>query len=99
MRYRIDSEEMTYLLGSTGLGNGQADTQNGVGAKLGLVRGTIEVDEELIDGRLVLDIEAGLNDSRAERLVHVLDSLGNTLAEPLALVTITKLASLVLAYL
>lgn len=85
-----------HLLSSTGLGNGQRDTQDGVGAKLGLVGGTVELVEEGIDSGLVLDIKVLLNQSGSDDRVDVLDSLGDTLATPLGLVTISELAGLVL---
>ncbi|KAI6759168.1 hypothetical protein HG531_013929 [Fusarium graminearum] len=82
----------------TGLGNGQRNTKDGVGTKLGLVGGTIELVEESINSGLVLDIEVLLNQSGGNDGVDVLDSLGDTLAVPLRLVAISELASLVLAY-
>lgn len=85
------------LLSSTGLGNGERDTKDGVGAELGLVGGAIEVDEEFVNLGLVLDVNVLLDESGADDLVHVLDGLENTLATPLGLVTIAELASLVLA--
>lgn len=88
----------THLLSGTGLGDGQGNTKDGVGTKLGLVAGTIELVEEGIDSGLVLDIEVLLNQSGSNDLVDVLDGLGDTLAVPLGLVTISELASLVLAY-
>ena len=36
--------ERDTFLSSTGLGDGQADTKNGVGTKLGLVGGAVEVN-------------------------------------------------------
>lgn len=87
---------VAYLLSSTSLGNGQADAQNGVRTKLGLVGGGIEVDEELVDSGLVLDVQVCLSDSGGNGLIHIPDGLGDTLAEPLGLVTITKLASFML---
>lgn len=87
----------SHLLCSAGLGNSQADAEDGVRAELGLVRGAIELDEQLVNGRLVLDIDARLNELRAEDRVDVLDGLENALAAPLALVSVAKLASLVLA--
>lgn len=87
-----------YLLSGTGLGNGQRNTKDGVGTKLGLVGGTIELVEESINSGLVLDIEVLLNQSGGNDGVDVLDSLGDTLAVPLRLVAISELASLVLAY-
>lgn len=95
---RVLSAGCAYLLGSTGLGNGQRDTEDGVGAKLGLVGGGIEVDEELVNLGLVLDVNVGLDQLRANDGVDVLDGLGDTLAGPLGLVTIAELASLVLAW-
>lgn len=87
-----------HLLSSTGLGDGQRYTKDGVGTELGLVGGTIELVEESIDSGLVLDIEVLLNQSRGNDGVDVLNSLSDTLATPLRLVTISELASLVLAY-
>ena len=91
------SIEGNILLGGTGLGDGERDTEDGVGAELGLVGGAIEVDEELVNLGLVLDVNVLLDESGADDLVHVLDGLENTLASPLGLVTIAELASLVLA--
>ena len=88
---------MTCLLSSTGLGNGQRDTKDGVGAQLGLVGGAIKLDEEVIDGLLVLDIDVLLDELRANDGVDVLNSLQDTLSAPLGLVSITELACLVLA--
>ena len=85
------------LLGSTSLGNGQADAEDGVGAELGLVGGAVKLDEELVDRGLVLDIQVLLDESGGDRVVDVGDGLQDTLAGPLGLVTIAKLARLVLA--
>lgn len=89
--------ERDTLLSSTSLGDSQGDTENGVGSELGLVGGSIEVDEELVDLGLVLDIKVLLDQSRGNDGVDVLNSLGDTLASPLGLVTIAELAGLVLA--
>lgn len=86
------------LLSGTGLGDSQTDTKDGVGAKLGLVGSSIELDEECIDGALVLDVQAGLDQLGADDGVDILDSLQDTLAKPLGLVTVTELASLVLTW-
>jgi hypothetical protein len=85
------------LLGSAGLGNGQAHTKDGVGTKLGLVGGAIEVDQELVNLGLVLDIDVLLDDGGADDLVDILDGLEDALAAPLGLVAVAELASLVLA--
>ncbi|KAL2290733.1 hypothetical protein FJTKL_14732 [Diaporthe vaccinii] len=84
------------LLSGTGLGNSQGDTEDGVGAELGLVGGAIQLDQEVVDGSLVLDVQAGLDQLGGDDCVDVLDGLQDTLAAPLGLVAITELASLVL---
>lgn len=88
---------ITCLLSGTSLGNGQRDTEDGVGAQLGLVGGAIKLDEEVINGLLVLDIDVLLDELRANDGVDVLNSLQDTLSLPLGLVSITELACLVLA--
>jgi hypothetical protein len=85
------------LLGSAGLGNGQAHTEDGVGTELGLVGGAIEVNQELVDLGLVLDVDVLLDDGGRDDLVDVLDGLEDALAAPLGLVAVAELASLVLA--
>ena len=85
------------LLSSTGLGDSQADAEDGIGTELGLVGGSVEVNQELVDLGLVLDINVLLDQSGANDLVDVLDGLEDALAVPLGLVTVTELASLVLA--
>jgi hypothetical protein len=87
-----------HLLSSTSLGDGQRYTENSIGTKLGLVGSTIELVKESIDSGLVLDIEVLLDKSGSNDGVHVLDGLGDTLATPLGLVTISELASLVLTW-
>lgn len=89
---------ITHLLSGTSLGDSQADTQDSIGTELGLVGGAVKLVEESINLGLVLDIKALLDQSRGNDGVDVLDSLGDTLAVPLGLVAIAKLASLVLAY-
>jgi hypothetical protein len=89
----------SYLLSSTGLGNSQTDTEDGIGTKLGLVGGAIEAVKELVDCGLVLDVEVLLDQSGGNDGVDVLDSLGDALATPLGLVAISELASFVLSYL
>lgn len=91
--------EWDVLLSGTGLSNGKGDTEDSVGTKLGLVWGSIKLDEEVINGLLVLDIDVLLDESWADNLVDVIDSLEDTLSTPLGLVSITELASLMLSYL
>jgi len=84
------------LLSSTSLGNSQGNTEDGIGTELGLVGSTVKSVEELVDLGLVLDIDTLLDQSGTNGGVDVLDSLENTLAKPLGLVSVTELASLVL---
>src|SRR3569833_237599 len=86
----------TNLGGGTSLSNSQTAAQDGIGAQLGLVRGAVELDQELINLTLVLDIEVLLDQGGPDDLVHVLDGLQDTLAAPLGLVAIAKLAGLML---
>lgn len=88
----------TNLLSSTGLGNGQTDTEDSVGAELGLVGSAVKLVQEGIDLGLILDIDVLLDQSRANGVVDVGNSLVDTLAAPLILLTVTELASLVLTY-
>lgn len=90
--------EDNYLLGSTSLGNSQTDTEDGIGAKLGLVGSAIELVEEGIDLGLVLDVDGLLDQGGSNDTVDVVNGLGYALAAPLGLVAISELTSLVLAY-
>lgn len=87
----------TCLLSSSGLGNGQRDAKNGVGAQLGLVGGAIQLDEEVINSLLVLNINVLLDDLWADDGVDVGNSLQDTLSSPLGLISITELTCLMLA--
>lgn len=89
--------ERNALSSSTGLSNSQGNTEDGVGTEVGLVGGTIELDEESINGGLVLDVDVLLDQGGGDLLVDVGNGLEDTLAEPAGLVTVTELASLVLA--
>lgn len=66
------------LLRGTSLGDGQADTQDGIGTEVGLVGGAVELDEELVDLGLVLDVDVLLDEGRSNDLVDVLDGLEDT---------------------
>lgn len=72
------SVERDALLSSTGLGDGQTDTKDGVGTEVGLVGSAIELVEELINLGLVLNIEVLLDDGGGNGLVDVLDGLQDT---------------------
>jgi hypothetical protein len=91
------SVERDTLLSSTSLGNSQADTEDGISTEVGLVGSSVKLVKELVDLGLVLHIDVLLDESRANGLVDILDSLEDTLAAPVGLVTVTELVSLVLA--
>ena len=81
-------------LGS-GLGNSQADTQDGVSAQFALGGSTIQLQHLHIDSTLVehaITLQRGSDDG-----VYVLHSLQHALAAIAVLVAVTKLQSLVLA--
>lgn len=73
----VDVEGNT-LLSSGGLGDSQGDTEDGVGTEVALVGRAIELVKELVDLGLVLDINGLLDQSGANGLVDVLDSLEDT---------------------
>lgn len=87
--------ERDTLLTGTGSGSGDGDTEDGVGTELGLVLGSVELEEELVKGSLVLDVELGVNNGGGNDLVDVLDGLKNTLSSPLGGVLVSELESLV----
>lgn len=89
------SVERDTLLSGSGLCNGHGDTEDGVGTQLLLVLGAIELVQEGVDSGLVLDVDSLLDESGGNGVVHVGDSLGDTLAAPLGLVSIAEFASLV----
>lgn len=66
------------LLAGAGLGDGHRNTEDGVSAELALVGGAVELDEEVVNFLLRGDGDAGLDELRADDLVDVLDSLGDT---------------------
>ena len=89
--------DIRYLLRGTGLGDGQADTQDGIGTQLGLVRSTIELVQELVDLLLLGNIDVLLDESRTDDLVDIGNSLQDTFPSPVGLVAVSELASFVLA--
>ena len=68
------------LLDSSGLSDSNADTENGVGPEFTLIRGTVELDEEVIDVLLGGDLEARLDQLRGDNVVDIGDGLGNAWA-------------------
>ena len=76
-----------------GLRTREGHTEDGVGAETGLVRGAVELDEQLVDGGLVEDVHALQRLSDLD--VDVLNCLEHALAEVTALIAVAQLASLV----
>ena len=72
------SVEGNTLLSGGSLGNGQRNTEDGVGTELALVGGTIELVQELVDLGLLLNIEVLLDEGGANDLVDVLDGIEDT---------------------
>jgi hypothetical protein len=72
------SIERNALVTSTSLGDSKRDTKDSVGTKLVLVLSTIELEEELINSLLVSDSELGLDKSRSDDLVNVINCLLDT---------------------
>lgn len=89
--------EVPHRLRRSGFGDGQTDTQDGVGAQLGLVRCAIEFNQEVVDQFLFLDINVFLDQGRSDDLVHVGDGFEDTLAAPVCLVSISKLTGFMLS--
>jgi hypothetical protein len=75
-----------------GLGDGERDTEDRVGAELLLVVGAVELDERRVDETLVARLEA--LDRRAEHVENGVDRLLDALAEVAALVAIPQLVGL-----
>lgn len=89
--------ERDALLGSSGLCNGERDTEDGVGTELALVGSAIKLNQKLVNSRLVLDVDSRLDEGGANDGIDIFDGLENTLSSPLGLVPIAELNSLVLA--
>ncbi len=78
-------------LGS-GVGHGQRDAEDGVGAQVGLVVGAVELEHRVVDGALLGGLPA--RDLRADLLDDVVDSLEDALAAVAGLVAVTELDGL-----
>lgn len=70
-------------------GAGHGGTQNGVGAKVGLVVGVVEVNERIVDGDLVENIHA--DEGLGDFTVHMLDGVQHAFAAITLLVAVTEL--------
>ena len=71
-----------------GLGRGERDTEDRVGAELGLVVGAVQLDHRLVERALVVGVEAG------ERGTDLVVDAGDGLEHALADVTVTSVAEL-----
>jgi hypothetical protein len=72
------SVEGNTLLSGGSLGDGQGNTEDGVGTEVTLVGGSIELVQELVNLGLFLNIDVLLDDGGANGLVDVLDGLEDT---------------------
>ena len=79
------SVEWDFGVGSGGLGDGERDAKNSVGTELFFVVGSVEVQENLVHGSLVGEIEVLADESSGDWAVDVGDGIGNTLAVVFAL--------------
>lgn len=72
------SVERNALLSSSGLCDGQTDTEDSIGSEFGLVGGTVKLVEEVVDLGLFGDADAFLDDGGPNDIVDVLDGLQDT---------------------
>ena len=79
--------------GGSGAGAGQGHAQDGVRTQAGLVRGAVQLYEQLVDGGLVEDVQA--QHGLGYLGVDVLNGLADALAQVAALVAVAQLAGLV----
>ena len=77
-----------------GLGHRQRDTEDGVGAQPGLVRGAVEVQQRLIDQSLIVGVEP--DDGRGDLVEHGLHGLLDALTA-VAVAAVAQFDGLVLA--
>jgi hypothetical protein len=89
---------LTSLLCCCSLRNCKTNSENGIGTELGLVWGSVKLDQELVNLGLVLDVNVFLDNGWANDIVDIGDSFCDTFSTPLALISIAELACLVLTY-
>ena len=87
--------EWHVLLASASLGSSDRNTQDGIGTELTLIGGAVQLDQEVVNLFLGRDRNARLDQLRGDHVVHVGNSLVDTLADPLARVLVTQLDGLV----
>lgn len=72
------SVEGNTLLSGGSLGNGERNTEDGVGTELALVGGSIKLVQELVNLGLVLNVDVLLDEGGANDVVDVLDGVEDT---------------------
>lgn len=65
------------LLSGTGLSDSNGNAEDGVGTKLALVGGTVELDEEIVDFTLRGDGQARFDQLRANYIVNIGDGFAD----------------------
>ena len=88
---------LLYLRSSTCLGHSQAHAQDSVCAQVGLVLRPVELDQEVVNGRLILHVDTLLDKLGANCIVYILDSFRHTFSSPLRFVPVAEFASLMLS--
>lgn len=86
----------TYLLRGTCLCNSQADTKDSIGAQFGLVLGTVQLVQELVNLCLVCHIESFLDNGGAKYLIDICDGFEDPFSAPFGFVAISELTCFVL---
>ena len=86
-------QRKAHILGGS-FGNGQGNTQDGVGTQVALGRGTVQFDHGLINGALLQGRHA--DDCRSNLVVDVGNSLEDTLATVALGIAVTEFEGLVL---
>jgi hypothetical protein len=67
-----------FLFSGTRFSYGNRDTKNGVRAKISFVRGSVKLNEEIINVFLFRNFEVGIDERRGNVIVDVRDCLANT---------------------
>ncbi len=77
-------------MGSASTANSQRDSQNGIGAQLGLVGGSVQRKHESIDGTLIGNVNFGSQKLRGNNSVDVFHGSGDTLSVVNRGITVTE---------
>jgi hypothetical protein len=85
----------TNLLSGTSFRDSHGDTEDGVGTELALVRGTVQLDQQVINLLLLSDVQTRADQFLGDDVVDVGNGLGNTLSDVGRLVIISQLNGLV----